>query len=123
MINWEYNTDTQILEVYYIGNIIQEEYDNYIFFLKNSKELPRNLKILTDASNAIYSYKMINFNQVLNEIRILLRSYKCVKNAFLHAKPNETAISMIMENRLKIDNYQQKIFSTNKAALDWLLIT
>jgi len=49
-----------------------------------------------------------------------LAPYIFVKNAILHSKPVETAVSMVIEYKIKIANYKQKIFYTEEATINWL---
>ena len=120
MINHKYNTDTNILEVVYSGRITNKDLENFGEYIMNEKQLPRNLNILTDAGKAIYDLERINFRKMVKDMEKHLQPYIFVKNALIHEKPNETAVSMIFERNSLFSNYKQKIFCTKKAALNWL---
>lgn len=120
MITCNYNNIKNILEVTYSGQISMSDINKHGEKIMNNKNLPRNLLILTNASVACYDYKNINYFSMMKNMKKHLEPYIFVKNAILHSKPVETAISMVIENKIKISNYKQKIFYTEKAALKWL---
>lgn len=120
MISCKFNPELEILEVVYSGIITFEDLNVHGTKIMNNKEIPRKLNILTDARNAIYDYNNINNLLMMEHMKKHLEPYVFVKNAILHLKPIETAISMIVENEILINNYKQKIFYTEEAALNWL---
>ena len=120
MINCRFNTKTNFLEVVYSGLISTEDLNLHGNKIMNNIILPRKLNILTDARNAEYDYKNINFSSMMKKMKKHLEPFLLVKNAILHFKPIETAISMIIENKIIIKNYQQKVFYTEEAAINWL---
>jgi len=120
MISSKFNTETKILEVVYSGLISSEDLNIHGNNIMNNNKLPRNLNILTDARNAEYDYKKINYFSMMKNMKKHLDPFIFVKNAILHSKPVETAISMILKDKIIINNYKQKIFYTEEAATAWL---
>ena len=122
MITFDYNNDLQILEVQYIGEIHLKDMMDYGEMIRNSEVLPRNLKILTDATKAEYKFTVAELKIVLQAMEEQIKPYNSVKTAVIQQKPRETAISFLVDGNEPIQNYQHKVFSTRKAALHWLLL-
>ena len=123
MISWNFNKENGILEVTYSGHISIEEFINYGNTLKKDNSLPRVLKILTNAQNANYDIKKTEEkNQLImkESLKQQLKAYTFVKNAVIHKKPVETAISYTFKEIFSFENYSQKTFYTQEAALRWL---
>jgi len=120
MVKFEFNQDLQILEVYYIGVINLNDIIEYGEMIRQSKTLPRNLKILTDATAAIYHLSSMDITELLKILKAQIEPYHTVKTAVIQEKPIETAISMLVDSGDPILNYDHKVFSTRQAALKWL---
>ena len=121
MINIHFNSETNILEVTYLGKISIEQLLEYGSEIRNNKTYPRNLKVFTDATKADYTIEEKNIPGLLENLEKDVENYHTVKSAMLHSSPKETAISMILEFEEKIPNYTHRIFSTREAAMQWLL--
>lgn len=120
MVNWKYNKATNILEVTYSQKISPEDITTLKNYIRDNNNLPKRINILTDARTAEYEMKNIDLKELSSMIRYNIRPDVYIKNAFIHSKPVETAISTIIEMNINFDNYQQKVFSTKKAAISWL---
>ena len=120
MIKHTYNKDIQVLEVIYEGHINSDEIIRHTKYIATNKELPRNLKIITDARNAIYDFDDDTVSQLKSFLKVSTKNYITIKDAFLHKKPKETAYSILMESETGFDNYFHKVFYTREAALKWL---
>lgn len=121
MISTWFNEELNILEVIYKGKISYEELVTFGVNFRENNKLPRNLKMITDASNAEYAFPVEKVSQIAGNLNDQLKNYNHVKAAFIQAKPTETAISMVLENENKCKKYQHKVFYTRESALDWLL--
>jgi len=116
-----YNKDLIILEVDFIGEIYFTDLYEYGEKIREDMELPRDLKILTNATQAIYKLSPEEITLMLNDLKEQIKPYHSVKTAVVQDKPFETAISMLVEVDLSIPDYMHKVFSTRKAAMEWLL--
>ena len=110
MIKHTYNKDIQVLEVIYEGHINSDEIISHTKYIATNKELPRNLKIITDARNAIYDFDDDTVSQLKSFLKVSTKNYITIKDAFLHKKPRETAYSLLMESETGFDNYFHKVF-------------
>jgi hypothetical protein len=116
-----FNNEFLILEVEFIGEIHFTDLFEYGEMIRQDKDLPRDLKILTDATHAIYKLSPEEIALMLYDLKKQIKPYHSVKTAVIQDKPFETAISMLVDVDLNIPDYMHKVFSTREAAMDWLL--
>ncbi len=121
MIKIFFNKEFFILEVNFIGEISFIDLYEYGEKIRQDNDLPRNLKILTDATQAIYKISPEEIVLMLEDLKIQIEPYHSVKTAVIQNKPIETAISMMVDINLSIPDYMHKVFSTRKAAIEWLM--
>ena len=124
MISTKFNTTDNILETKFEGTIKVEELSDYIKLVRETKTLPQELKILSDARKGKFAGKIKrkDLNHFFDENRITLElGYKkCIYDAFIVSSPIEMALGMLYRNLIQIENYKFNIFSTKEAALTWL---
>ena len=121
MIHYHFNKEIQVLEVIYKGDISAEDIIKHSLFVANNKNFPRILKIITDSTNAHYTFSPAIIKKLLKYVEESLRNYEFIKDAFIHSNPVETAYSHLLEIEQNHDNYSHRIFSTKKAAIHWLI--
>ncbi len=121
MISSHYNTDLGILEVRYTGRLGYTELKNFHDRLTHDQDIPRELRILTDARDGEYEITEKDVALVLEDIHLQMKSFTYIKAAYIHTKPRETAISLITGEKNTVPNYFHKVFSTQEAALNWLI--
>ena len=122
MIEYQYNPGMEILEVYYEGNLEFSEYEAYIQAIAENKKLPRKLKILTDARTANYTFAQDDIFRISDLLMAFIHNYEYVIIAMIHAKPAETAASMLFNRGSNSPKFRHEIFNTRQAALNWLNI-
>jgi len=122
MIRHLFNNELQILEVTYQGQINAEDILKFSSFISTNKELPRKLKILTDATDAHYNFSHSTADELISYLKQNLKNYHSIMDAFIHSKPKETAYSQLLEIEKNYDNYAHKVFATKEAALHWLMV-
>lgn len=120
MIKYELNKELKILEVHYIGDIDLKELIEYGEMIRSDNSLPRDLRILTNASAAIYHLSRTDITEMMTVLKDQIKPYQTIKTAVIQEKPVETAISMLVDTGAPIPNYEHKVFSTREAALMWL---
>ena len=121
MISSQFNTELQILEVYYEGNIKLNDLIDFWNEVHNNKSQPRNLHLLIDATRAQYELDADEFSELVKAMAQHVSAYELIKAAFIQSKPKETAYSMLLDQRVTVPNYHHAIFYTREAALEWLL--
>lgn len=121
MISYHFNNALQILEVNYTGSIDRCQILNFGEWVACNTELPRELKILTDACNAEYKISKVDFNELMVALENNCKLYKCINAAYIQRKPIETALSTLTSYRSTIPNYFHAVFYSKEAAIAWLL--
>lgn len=122
MINYEFDSQQEILHVEFTGEITVEELNDYIISIRENKELPDNLKILSDASKGKFAKKigrreLLTF---LEENKKSLLHRDTISDAFVLSSSFEMALGMLYRAYNDIENYQFNVFSSKEAAFKWL---
>lgn len=120
MINLNYNSHKNRLDVIYSGTVTLEEIIDYIETVKNDKSLPRTLKILTTAINIVMDFKTEDLTKIVQAVTESIKNYDLMVDAFIVDKSKETAFSLLFSNISSRDNYRFSVFSTKKSAEAWL---
>ena len=89
--------------------------------LTSNKLLPRNLKILEDAQDAIATFSAKELNIIIQKLEEVLIVYDSIKHAVVHKNPKNTALSMLIGMRVNNPKYSLATFSTIEAAKEWVL--
>ena len=120
MIQFSFNSDEGFLEVIYEGVIHADDIISVSTYISESKDLPRDLRILTDARMATYDFSPQTVERLAELLENSIRKYDCIKDAFIHKNPRETAYSMLLELENRYDTYSHKVFTNREAAVFWL---
>ncbi|PKQ65823.1 hypothetical protein BZG02_02125 [Labilibaculum filiforme] len=120
MIKTKFNHQTGILEAQYIGNITLKDILDYIDATKDNTTYPRNLRILTDASQANMLLGHNDIETIVNANNESLKNYNYIVDALIVDKPVETALSLFFKLLSENNKYKAKVFSTPEGAEYWL---
>ena len=120
-IVYYYNFELQILEVTYDGVISIEDLMEFGNKIMKDKTLPLNLKVLTDATKAVYNFTEDDLTEIAIAFKKNTSHFKSFRGAFIYEEPLGLAYSILFEKKQEVDNYQHKVFSTKQAALKWLI--
>ncbi len=120
MVVSEFNQQTGILVSKFEGHINLKEVLDYIISTKNNKTYPRHLKIITDASQAIFNFSFTDLQHIVVENEKSLEQYDSITDAIIVNDPINTALSILYQELEKNMKYEFSIFSTKKASLEWL---
>jgi len=120
MLTWDFNHQTGILETKYMGNIYLQEVVDYIRSTKENKDHPRDLKIISDASQAIFVFTINDLEVIINENNASLEKYDSIIDALIVEDPKSTALSILYQRLERNNKYKFNVFSTHEAAEEWL---
>ena len=84
------------------------------------ENLPKNLKILEDASEAELNFNDERIPEIIQNLITQSAHLNSVKHAVIQRTPINTAISMMAERELRESHYHLKTFFSKDAALRWL---
>ena len=122
MRKYSYNKKLDILvlsasEVILINEII----DHYLELSKNVS-LPRNLRVLLDCRGARLNVDTDEIGLTHDAVKEALNKYEYIREAILIDKPYETVLANLFKHYNEdFENYTFNIFSTEEAALRWLV--
>lgn len=124
MITKNFNPKLGVLEVTYKGVISLKDILKLGAEIEADKTLPRDMRILFDATEAKYTLNLDELHQLRDAAAKRFANYNSWKDAMIHAKPHETAISILSGKSHVFPgfNYQHRVFATREAALHWLLV-
>ncbi len=97
MVNSTFNDDLNILETQFKNEVYVKEITDYIKATKNNKTYPRTLKILTDASEALYKFSVNDLNTIISENNKSLEKYDAIIDAIIINSPQEAALSILYQ--------------------------
>ena len=122
MIESTFNQETGILNAIFKGDISLKQIRDYIIATKENKAYPRDLKILSDASESLFKVLPNELRLIVEENNKSLEEYNSIVDAIVLSGPKETALSVLYQEIAKNKKYKFKIFSTREAAIKWLEI-
>lgn len=93
---------------------------------KISKELyenttEKNILLLVDVREAIYKFSPKDFSNLIALTNKYVKKDTIIHEAILISTPKEVAISTLFEKENQKEFHKSKIFSTEEAAIGWLL--
>lgn len=121
MIKYNFNNNSGILEVTFHGKVDAQEIIDYIIYNTNNKDYPRELRIITDAYNAVFDLNSKDLHLIKKYIYKNVIPYVFIADAFVVNKQTETALSIYYKEITQIPKYFFEVFSTFEAAKNWLM--
>lgn len=82
--------------------------------------LPRHLRVLDNAQNAIFDFNLEGIPDILATFRIHLNEYENIRHAIVHLDPVKKAYTELLQRDFQFENYQVAIFPTESSARQWL---
>jgi len=120
MIEYKFNTESNILEANYIGEVTCDEVINYIHTTKNNHQLPRVLKIISDTRNGFFNFSISDLDAIVDANNQSLENYDTIIDAIIVDNPKNTVLTVLFKQLANTKKYKFEIFATRDAALNWL---
>lgn len=120
MVEKRFDPDKNILYVTSKGNIEVEGMMRGIEFIGQEKSLPRNLKILEDATEAKVAYSHSEIEIIMRSLMKAIDHFESLRHAVVLTDPANTAFAILASLMISKPNYSLQVFSTLKAAEHWL---
>jgi len=121
MFRHHLNKKTGILEFLTTEQATKQGMLEVLEYLKTSSTLPRNLRILEDASQATVIFPVQELPAIAEKLKEVVVEYDSIKHAVIHKTPVNTVYAMIFGQKHAPANYRIEVFSTKDAAIAWLL--
>lgn len=116
----EFNQEIGILESKFEGDLKIKDALDYIRSTKNNKTYPRDLKIITDTTQAHFKLSISDLNIIAVENEKAIEQYNSITEAIIVTNPNSTALSMFYKGLERTHKFKFNLFSTKEAALEWI---
>lgn len=120
MIDHKFDKDSEILYVYFRGEIYGDEIIEHIASINKVEGLPNELKLLYDLRNSSLKISSLEVKKISLVAESSLGNFSTVRSAFLADKPLETALLSIFVDIKTRVTLNRKLFSTMEAALAWI---
>lgn len=122
MVTTTFNNQNKILEAQFKGDVYLKEIIDYINATKTNSSYPRKLKILTDAKRANFKFNSSDLNAIVLANNQSLENYQAIIDAIIISAPKAAALTVLYQELSKNKKYHFNVFSTHKAALNWLAL-
>lgn len=120
MINYQFNSESNILETTFSGTVSVENLKNYMQKIHDKKDLPRKLKVIIDASNVNFEIDPTHSQEATAFNYSLSKKYEHIKTAIISNDPKRTAMLLMYQYGANSKNYEVKLFVLKENALKWL---
>jgi hypothetical protein len=121
MINHHFDPIEGILYVQSEGKINPNEMIGGLKRLKSEKGLPRDLKILEDASKGRADFGTGDMLLLMNKLDDHFQNFDSVRHAVIHQDPLSTALAELAAQKNTILKYRIRVFSSVTMAKKWLM--
>jgi len=121
MLTLDYDYEKNILMTLTKGVVgVEDMLKHYNTIIENDS-FPRKLNVLIDCKGTNCATKPDEIDIFYNKVKTAIQKYKQIREAILVNQPYETAFVILFEKLVQIDNYEFKIFYSEKVAMNWLL--
>ena len=120
MVDFKFNSKSNILETKYIDNVSCDEVVDYITATKLNKELPRTLKIISDTRDGVFNFSIEDLGKIVDANNQSLEHYTAIIDAIIVDNPKNTVLTVLFKQFSTTKNYKFEIFATKVAAINWL---
>jgi hypothetical protein len=120
MVTTRFDRENRILFTTFQDKVSLKEIINYIQATKDNISYPRNLKILTDSTDATMSFGPTDLMKIVFENEQSLKNYESITDAIVVDSPKVAALSVLYGDFAKNEKYTFKVFSTIESAKTWL---
>ena len=94
-----------------------------IKLIEEDFSLPRELRILEDATNSRATFNIHDVKNIYLKMKKAAENYTYMKHAVVHNSKKNTAYALFVETLTRHARYELRVFSSMRAAEKWLLIT
>jgi len=113
--------ENEIFYVTFSETIDVENIKTFLHEFKNIGILPENLLAFYNLQNATMKLSWVDILVIANLAKKVTAPFKSVRTVFLVNEPTNTAYSMLFIQSPSHKKSVRKVFSTEDAAMEWLL--
>jgi hypothetical protein len=123
MVETLFNVEEDILYVTVSGTVELEDMFSAMDVLTTNPRLPRNLKILENATKAKILFNVKDLGVIAEKVIQNISGFDSIRHAVIHSEPIGSAFVIIVNKMIDHSGYKLKEFSHEKNAKDWLKYT
>ena len=116
-----YDPNDGILYIRSADNASLDDMLRGIDSLMSNSSLPRELRILEDGRGIHVTFPASDIAVIVERLCCALDEYSFIRHAVIHDDPKNTAFAVLLGLQVKHEKYTLKVFSTYKAARNWVL--
>ena len=120
MVQYNFNTENNILYIDYSGKIIKKDIIELYENLLSEKNFPNHLLIFQNEMNAEFLDSENLIPIAVDSFKELCLKHDSIKVAVWQTEPVKTAYSFVFKKTVNLKNFFVEIFYTKNVALDWL---
>ena len=120
MVHFEFDSKLQVLNCRMTDAICLDDIIDFIETIIRVDDLPFNLKMVINMLNARVDFDIEDFQKIIDANNKLFEKYESVRHAIIINSPKDTAFALYYKEINIKDNYFFKVFSTTKAAQEWI---
>ncbi|MFA8434649.1 MAG: hypothetical protein ACEPOZ_09050 [Marinifilaceae bacterium] len=117
----EYDEGMNLFCIEMSGRIQLYEIMEFLDKILSDNSLPRQLRIIEDATSADFCFDIEDSWYVRELLEIQSKKFLSLRYAMLRETPMQTAYAMMLDYENNIKNCHTKVFFTKHGALQWLL--
>jgi len=121
---YSFNEEDGILELKTEGLMKVKDIISHYVHITSDDSLPEKMKVLIDSRGTRMDLRVEDIALTNEAVKQAMRKFRFLKEAIIVDKPYETVIATMFERFYsKMDNYLFRVFSTENAARNWLLMS
>ena len=120
MVSLHFDPESHILRTVFTEGVTLDDMRAYMDQLKEIKIIPPDLNAIHDLTQAVQQILPEQISEMFEITREGVSRFGKVRIASVHLKPNTTAISTIIRERMEYSNVEYRLFSTMEAAEAWI---
>lgn len=121
--SYSFDEEARVLNLRTEGIMKVDDIISHYVHITKDQSLPKKLKVLIDSRETKMDLKFEDIALTNDAVIKALEKFSSLKEAIIVDKPYETAIATMYERfYLKMESYHFRVFSTEHAARNWLMM-
>ena len=123
MVTYKFNSETNILETTFTGQVEVSDISEYIISISEDDSLPKGLRIYTNAKRARFmpSVSPSQLSKLVKANKVSLSKRDFIYDCFVVSGSIEMALGQMYREISRTKKYKFNIVSTEESALEWLI--
>jgi hypothetical protein len=121
--SYSFDEEARVLNLRTEGIMKVDDIISHYVHITKDQSLPKKLKVLIDSRDTKMDLRFEDIALTNDAVIKALEKFSSLKEAIIVDKPYETAVATMYERfYLKMESYHFRVFSTEHAARNWLMM-